>query len=75
MVDGAGGGHSASVLCHYREVSGAVVLRQVKLWLVVTHVMRGVICDLFTEVIGIDARSHIVDELWKRKWDMKKRIC
>lgn len=53
LINGTGGRHGASVLCDYRKVRGPVVLRQVKLWLVVVHVMCGFICNLFTEVIGI----------------------
>lgn len=68
MVDGAGGCHSTSILCHHRDVRRAVVFRQVKLWLVVVHVMCGFICNLSTELISVETRSHILDELWGRKW-------
>lgn len=63
LVDGAGGGHGASVFCYYGDVGGAVVFRQVKLGLVIVHVMCGSIGDLFTQAIGVERRSHVLDEL------------
>lgn len=71
VIDGAGDGHSAAVLGYDREVSRPVVFRQVKLWLIVVHVMCRIVCYPPSEVIGIEPWSHVVDELCGRQSDIK----
>lgn len=63
MVDGAGGGYGATVLRHHGDVRGAVVLRQVELRLVVVGRVRGAVRDLFTQLVGVESRSHVLDHL------------
>lgn len=71
VVDGAGGGYGAAVLCYHGDVRGPVVLRQVKLRLVVVHRVRGVVRDLLTQLISVGSRSHFLDHLEENPGYMK----
>lgn len=74
MVDGTGGRHGAAVLRHHREVRGAVVVGEVKLRLVVAHVMGCPVCNLSPEMSGIGMRGDVLNELEKEREKMFKNL-